>query len=73
MAAEQLVALLDPGNAPSGMWEDTAYRSKTNPRSLNRRLVVQFQAPSRADPARQCDAGTGVLPGRTRVRRREVW
>lgn len=40
----QLAALLDPGNAASGVWADTAYRSKANLRLLDRRrLVAQFQ------------------------------
>jgi transposase, IS5 family len=40
----QLAALLDPDNAASGVWADTAYRSKANLRLLERRrLVPQFQ------------------------------
>lgn len=40
----QLAALLDPDNAASGVWADTAYRSKANLRLLDRhRLVAQFQ------------------------------
>jgi len=40
----QLAALLDPENAASGVWADTAYRSKANLRLLDRqRLVAQFQ------------------------------
>jgi transposase, IS5 family len=40
----QLAALLDPDNAASGVWADTAYRSKANLRLLaRRRLVAQFQ------------------------------
>jgi len=40
----QLAALLDPDNAASGVWVDTAYRSKANLRLLDRRrLVAQFQ------------------------------
>jgi len=40
----QLVGLLDPDNAASGVWADTAYRSKANLRLLDtRRLVAQFQ------------------------------
>jgi IS5 family transposase len=40
----QFAALLDPDNAASGVWADTAYRSKANLRLLDRRrLVAQFQ------------------------------
>jgi transposase, IS5 family len=40
----QLAALLDPTNAASGVWADTAYRSQANLRLLDRRrLVAQFQ------------------------------
>ena len=40
----QLAALLDPDNVASGVWADTAYRSKANLRLLDRRrLVAQFQ------------------------------
>lgn len=40
----QLPALLDPTNAASGVWADTAYRSQANLRLLDRRrLVAQFQ------------------------------
>jgi transposase, IS5 family len=40
----QLAALLDTDNAASGVWADTAYRSKANLRLLDRRrLVAQFQ------------------------------
>ncbi len=40
----QLAALLDPNNTASGVWADTAYRSKVNLRLLDRQsLVAQFQ------------------------------
>ena len=40
----QLAALLDPTNAASGVWADTADRSQANLRLLDRRrLVAQFQ------------------------------
>lgn len=40
----QLAALLDPGNVASGVWADTAYRSKANLRLLDRHgLLAQFQ------------------------------
>ena len=40
----QLAALLDRGNTASGVWADTAYRSKANLALLARRqLVAQFQ------------------------------
>jgi transposase, IS5 family len=40
----QLAALLDPNNAASGVWADTAYRSQANLRLLDRQgLVAQFQ------------------------------
>jgi len=40
----QLTALLDTDNAASGVWADTAYRSKANLRLLERRrLMPQFQ------------------------------
>lgn len=40
----QLDRLLDPDNLASGVWADTAYRSKANVRLLERRgLVPQFQ------------------------------
>ena len=71
----QLAALLDPHNAASGVWADTAFRSKTNRRLVDRRhLVAQNQ---RAKPrgrtmpqhncTRHCDAGTGARPGRVRA------
>ena len=36
----QLAVLLDPDNAASGVWADTAYRSKANLRLLDRRRLV---------------------------------
>jgi transposase, IS5 family len=42
----QLSKVLDPQNTASDVWADTAYRSKTNLKLLQRRnLVAQFQRP----------------------------
>ena len=42
----QLSSLLDPDNTASGVWADSAYRSRANVARLARRgLVAQFQQP----------------------------
>ncbi len=39
-AGARLAGLLDPGNTASGVWVDTAYRSRTNEELLRQRMLV---------------------------------
>ena len=39
-AGARLAGLLDPGNTASGVWADTAYRSRTNEDLLRQRMLV---------------------------------
>ena len=75
----QLAAVLDRTNAASGVWADTAYRSKANVRLVERRHLVldsTRQATRPADAAayraRQRHTGQGAGLGRACVRRGEA-
>ena len=74
----QLARLLDVDNLASGVWADTAYRSKANLRLLDRRgHKPEFQrAKPRGQPMpahiRQCDPRPGPRKGRARLRRPEA-
>ncbi len=76
----QLGAVLDPANTGSGVWADTAYRSKANLELLDRAWpaagVPTRQAAWAADARpyrpRQCDQGPRAQPGRACLRCREA-
>ena len=71
----QLAGLLDPDNLASGVWADTAYRSKANLALLDRRgLVPQFQrAKPRGKPMPAHIARGNAARARVRARVEHVF
>lgn len=66
----QLGAVLDPNNTASGVWADTAYRSRTNMELLDRRgLMPEFQ---HAKPRRKPMPAHIARGNATRARVRSV-